>query len=490
MKKIYLLITIIAIFYGCSSKEVIVPVEIKVTIIENSETEETVPIKVKKVPLYEKNIKYKGQLPLTDYVFTRRPSNIRKKPDVKSPRIGLTTSNKKIRVIRKVNGRPVGHNKIWYKVKYNGKIGYLHSSVAVRRHFDLKKMAKKVRNLDVFLWNARMDGKSIERIVAYKPETKEEVDTVKDGYGNRGEQSVVGDYINNSGKERFRYLQDGRIVAVEEREEEKIKIKIPDSSMEYTINEGDTRKLNLSGGINKVILVDIENQIEAAFEKEDDIWKLVGYSLITSGKDDGEHAYDTPKGYFIVQNTLTYILFSFKEKVLLEDAIKREEKRRVEYEKKQDERIKNIEKSRKMSREERLMAMNGETLGNSKGENDRDKLVIKPFVPKYTEEDYEEVTKYSRANYGIRFSGGGYLHGIPLRDETVEKLMEEGGEEAVIKRKKADEIRLGTFKASHKCVRNVEEFQEFLYYDFMGYERGKTNKRWKLPKEKIAVIVF
>jgi hypothetical protein len=402
----------------------------------------------------------------------------------------MTTPNKKIRIIGKVYGGSVGHNKIWYRVKYNGKIGYLHSSVAVRRHFDLKKMAKKVRNLDVFLRNARMENKSIERIVAYKPETKEEVDTLKDGYGNRGEQSVVGDYINNSGKERFRYLQDGRIVVIEEKEDDRVKIKIPDSSMEYTINEGNTRKLDLSGGINKVILVDIENQIEAAFEKEDDIWKLVGYNLITSGKDDGEHAYETPKGYFIVQNTLTYILFSYKEKVLLEDAIKREEKRRVEYEKKQEKRIKNIEKSRKISKEEKLMSMSGERLEKSKDKNNRDELVIKPFVPKYTEEDYEEVTKYSRANYGIRFSGGGYLHGIPLKDETVEKLIEKGGEEAVMKRKKADEVKLGTFKASHKCVRNVEKFQEFLYYDFMGYERGKTGKRWKLPKEKIAVIVF
>jgi hypothetical protein len=249
--------------------------------------------------------------------------------------------------------------------------------------------------------------------------------------------------------------------------------------------------LDLSNGIKRVVLIDIKNQTEAAFQKDGEVWELVGYNLITSGRNDNKHAYDTPKGYFIVQNTLTFIMFSYKEDVLLEDAIEREDKKVIEFAEAEDKRIENIKKHREMAQQANIMMFDeGNGRREAPIENDEEALVKKTYEPQYTEEDYEEVTKYSRANYGIRFSGGGYLHGIPLKDETVARLEEEGGDEAVKKRKTASERNLGTFKASHKCVRNVEEFQSFLYYDFIGYDEKYGNKRWKRPKNDVAVIVF
>jgi len=77
MKKIYILLIIIATLYGCSAKEVVVPVEVKLTIVENKETTSNIPIYMKKVPFYEKNIEYTGKLPLLDYLFTNSKANIR-----------------------------------------------------------------------------------------------------------------------------------------------------------------------------------------------------------------------------------------------------------------------------------------------------------------------------------------------------------------------------------------------------------------------------
>jgi len=488
MKKNILLIVLSIFFYSCSPKEVEVEVPLTLTVIENSEYEDTVPIEVKVVPLFEENILYQGELPFTSYVFTNKSSNIRKKPSRNSTRMGLTSPKKKMELLEVItDGDSVNGSKVWYKIKVNGKIGYIHSSVAKKRSFDFEKMAKKVRNLEVFIRDSKKDKKVIKRIAAYKSESKEEEGMPRDRYGSRGEQSIRAEFVDSKGKNDFRYLQDGRIVAVQYEEKEKAIVKIPDSQYEYVIDKKALVGVNIKDNIKKVIVIDEDNQVEAAFWKKDEIWELVGYNLVTTGRDNNQRAYDTPKGNFLVLNTLTYIMFPYNVKVLKEEAIEREEKRRKEYEaqlKKEDSKTEKVDEN---VGDKTLISDNSEKNENNTSETQSEKDEIKPFVPKYTEDDYEEVRKYSRANYGIRFSGGGYLHGIPLSDDTVEKL---GSEEKVIARKKAGELTLGTYKASHKCVRNVEDFQSFIYYDFVGYREQDEGKRWRLPKENVAVIVF
>lgn len=171
--------------------------------------------------------------------------------------------------------------------------------------------------------------------------------------------------------------------------------------------------------------------------KRNDVWDLISYSLITSGVNNNRDSYETPKGYFLVGNTVKQVIFPYEVKV------KKEE------------------------------------LGESVDENITEKGL--------NEEDYEIVKKYSRANYGIRFSGGGYIHGIPLNDDIVEEL---GSEEAVKERKERAIITLGTYKRSHKCVRSPEEHESYLYHDFVGYDPKYKDKWWRIPRQNVAVIVF
>lgn len=437
MKFLYVLLIIITSLYGCSAKEVVLPIEIKLTIVENKEAVSSTPIKLKTVPLYEKKIEYNGELPLINYLFTNSRANIRSETSITGRILDKTNIKEKIEVLRRVKGNEIKNNRVWYKVKYKNNIGYLHSSVAIKRKFDFEEMAKRARNLDFFIAKAQINNWSVQRIIQYKPGSTEEEGIPVDMYGNRGEQSIVGTYINPSGKSYLRYLSDGRIVAIREKIQGKYLVSIPDSMRAYQIEQGKTKKIDISDGINRVIVIDLKNQNQGVFLKRNDVWDLVSYSLITSGVNNNSDSYETPKGYFLVGNTVKQVIFPYEVKV------KKEE------------------------------------LGESVDENVTEKGL--------NEEDYEVVKKYSRANYGIRFSGGGYIHGIPLNDDIVEEL---GSEEAVKERKERAIITLGTYKRSHKCVRSPEEHESYLYHDFVGYDPKYKDKWWRIPRQNVAVIVF
>jgi len=441
MKKIYILFIITIYLYGCSAREVTIPVEVKLTIFENTETTNNIPINLKIVPLYEKNIKYTGKLPLIDYLFTNSKANIRSQPSINGNILEKTKIQKKIEVLDKVKGDKIKNNRIWYKVRYENYIGYLHSSVIVKRKFRFKEMAKRARNLDLFIAKSKKNNWSIERIVQYNPGSRESKDAPVDIYGHRGEQSIRSIYTSPSGENTLRYLSDGRIVSIKKSEKLKDIIKIPDSLKTYKIELGKTKKIDVDNGINKIIVIDLDNQNQGIFLKKENVWQLISYSLIISGRNDKRDSYETPKGYFLVGNTVKQVIFVSEKKVKKQDL--------------------NIEVTKDIK---------GKEINREDNEN-----------------NYEIVKKYSRANYGIRFSGGGYIHGIPLSDDIVKEL---GSEKAVEERKKRAMITLGTYKRSHKCVRNSEEHESFLYHDFVGYDPQYEGKWWRLPKENVAVIVF
>ncbi|KXG78648.1 L,D-transpeptidase [Thermotalea metallivorans] len=72
----------------------------------------------------------------------------------------------------------------------------------------------------------------------------------------------------------------------------------------------------------------------------------------------------------------------------------------------------------------------------------------------YLDDITKEIAGY--APYAIRFTGGAYIHGIPVDFEKKEgKLIDPGHKEYL--------FTLGTVPRSHKCVRNYTSHAEFLY---------------------------
>lgn len=72
----------------------------------------------------------------------------------------------------------------------------------------------------------------------------------------------------------------------------------------------------------------------------------------------------------------------------------------------------------------------------------------------YLDDITREIAGY--APYAIRFTGGAYIHGVPVDFKKVDgKLVDPGHKEYL--------FTLGTVPRSHKCVRNYTSHAEFLY---------------------------
>lgn len=78
----------------------------------------------------------------------------------------------------------------------------------------------------------------------------------------------------------------------------------------------------------------------------------------------------------------------------------------------------------------------------------------------------------------IRFTGGAYIHGVPATFGTKQEV------EA---RKKITASKLGTVPLSHKCVRNADDIQEYLYKWVNG--NNKIKNGITQPEQPVIVIV-
>ena len=87
--------------------------------------------------------------------------------------------------------------------------------------------------------------------------------------------------------------------------------------------------------------------------------------------------------------------------------------------------------------------------------------------------------KQGYAQYAIRFSGGGYIHGTPFNLTEEEELE---------KYKRIKESTLGSYPGTRKCVRNTLEHAEFLFDWVVGDERRDGN--FQGIEENVAVIVM
>lgn len=104
---------------------------------------------------------------------------------------------------------------------------------------------------------------------------------------------------------------------------------------------------------------------------------------------------------------------------------------------------------------------------------------VKPFMMYYDlPKNANETKKIGRALYAVRFSGGYYLHGIPLKDELK-------GVEREQTRKNVAAI-LGGHPSSHGCVRNDDEDAKFIYDWTNSVE---VTKGYFIPQFPVAVIV-
>lgn len=97
----------------------------------------------------------------------------------------------------------------------------------------------------------------------------------------------------------------------------------------------------------------------------------------------------------------------------------------------------------------------------------------------YKNRDKDNNLKKGQAPYAVRFSGGNYLHGIPVEEDIDERR-------EMILRKWREDL-LGSYVLSQGCVRNKDEIAKYIF-DWIKHKRNKD--AYIYPLEAVAVIVF
>ncbi len=104
---------------------------------------------------------------------------------------------------------------------------------------------------------------------------------------------------------------------------------------------------------------------------------------------------------------------------------------------------------------------------------------LKDYMVYAGKSDDNQMYNKGKAPYAIRFSGGNYLHGIPVEDDISserKKILKEWRESL-----------LGTYPLSQGCVRNRDETAKEIF-EWIKHERDKNN--YIFPTEVVSVVVI
>ncbi|MCI6152151.1 MAG: SH3 domain-containing protein [Fusobacterium perfoetens] len=244
------------------------------------------------------DIKYKeNDLPeLLDYVFIKTLyAIIREEPNPKSEVIYNAPFNTKYQLLEKVK---VGES-YWYKVKTSKGIGYVFGNNVDVKTFRFEKMLERIKDVEKFINENNQNNIKLASTNSYLPNPyNKDMKRTKDKYGISIDQNIVGVYE----KENIElHIPDRSVLSVLKINGNKAEVKvegIPESPLVI-----DKKYLSynpkIEEGFEKAIVVDIENQNLAAFEKINGEWTLISYIYAKTGLE-SQLGFETPRGSFIV----------------------------------------------------------------------------------------------------------------------------------------------------------------------------------------------
>lgn len=308
----------------------------------------------------------------------------------------------------------VEYNDNFAKILYRAKdgldyVGYIKRKDVYVREVDEEKALEKIKELNEFVTKKISQNKElvITETYSYAQEINGEKN-IPDSEGERAANATKF-YKKASDKASWVYLGDRSLLAIEAYENNFVKVSVPNRKEFLYVKKNQfkyTRTTKFNSLIEKVIVVDRTNQNTQLFDYVGGEFLLTHSSKSTTGYNNNNNSYRTPRGFYIVSNVKPYMMY-------FDDA-------------------------------------------------------KKP----------DETKKLGRALYAVRFSGGYYLHGIPLKDELK-------GKERDATRKRVEAI-LGSHPSSHGCVRNSDEDAKFIY-DWTN--PIAIRKDYFVPTSPVAVII-
>ena len=235
------------------------------------------------------------QYPLTYMYFTvlNDGAKIRKGPSAQEAVIRTAGKNEKLNYIETIT-----NDSTWYHVTWqekNGQMfGFVNADTVTKRVFQFNKMYQAIQKAE-----KAFDAGPLTYINNYhnlKGNAPKYKGKDVDNAGNRRSQSAPG-YPNPADLSEFSYLGDGTLVRVLSAGSEYTRIaQVKDEKVFFVPNKYIATPAAVYQ-ISKAIVIDRENQNEAVFEKIGDEWKVISYTLATTGKV-GTYHQPTPLGYY------------------------------------------------------------------------------------------------------------------------------------------------------------------------------------------------
>lgn len=252
------------------------------------------------------DIKYHKYHTSYDYLLVLRSNiNVREKPTTQSKIVKKALVYEKLNLAQEVKGQYMkkSNSDRWYKVfwKNNDQIqyGYVFGSLGQPRKFQFDKMEEAINSL-----KNEVDNSSTAYVSNYKDRNGRAPlynGATADKYGIKRYQAAPA-YLEPNINSEFRYISDGTLVTILDKNEKYYKITTLSFEGEYWVPKNYITSWHSIKELTKAVVIDRKNQNEGVFEYRDGKWNLISYVFATTGVK-AKHKEETSLGYYMAIQT-------------------------------------------------------------------------------------------------------------------------------------------------------------------------------------------
>jgi len=219
--------------------------------------------------------------------------NIRKGPFMTEPVLRAVSKNEKLNYMETIT-----NDSKWYHVTWQENdqqlFGFINADVVTKRIFQFDKMHEAVLKAEKVAAAGPLTYiNNYHNLKGYAPLYQgEELDKI----GGRRSQSAPG-YSNLADLNEFNYLGDGTLVRVLSSGSQYTRVaSVKDERVYFVPNKYIVTPAAITA-VKKAVVIDRVNQNEVVFEKTGQEWKVISYTLATTGTT-GKYHQPTPLGYY------------------------------------------------------------------------------------------------------------------------------------------------------------------------------------------------